>query len=55
MKFYLIANLMYLVLQNNFLQYVVKELVAKTLVYIAFTVNRFFAQHLIELLQSKGI
>ncbi|MBQ2645278.1 serine/threonine protein kinase [bacterium] len=50
-----IANLMYLILQENSLPYVVKELAAKILVYIANTVNRFFAQHLIESLQSKGI
>lgn len=50
-----IANLMYLVLQENSLPYVVKELAARILVYIAYTVNRFFAQRLIESLQSKGI
>ena len=46
---------MYLILQENSLPYVVKELAAKILVYIANTVNRFFAQRLIESLQSKGI
>lgn len=50
-----IANLMYLVLQEDSLPFVVKELAAKNLRYIAYTVNRFFAQHLIESLQSKGI
>ena len=46
-----IANLMYLVLQEDSLPFVVKELAAKNLRYIAYTVNRFFAQHLIESLQ----
>ena len=50
-----IANLMYLVLQENTIPYVVKELSANILVYIAYTVNRFFAQRLIESLQNKGI
>ena len=46
---------MYLVLQENSLPFVVKERAAKILRYIAYTVNRFFAQHLIESLQTKGI
>lgn len=50
-----IANLMYLILQENTIPYVVKELAANILVYIAYTVNRFFAQRLIESLQNKGI
>ena len=33
----------------------IKKLAAKILVYIANTVNRFFAQRLIESLQRKGI
>lgn len=50
-----IANLMYLILQENSLSYVVKELAAKILTHIANGVNRFFAQRLIESLQKKGI
>ncbi len=50
-----IANLMYLILQENSLSYVVKELAAKILAHIAHGVNRFFAQRLIESLQKKGI
>ena len=46
---------MYLILQENSLPYVVKELAAKILTHIANWVNRFFAQRLIESLQKKGI
>lgn len=46
---------MYLILQENSLPYVVKELAAKILTHIANGVNRFFAQRLIESLQKKGI
>ena len=50
-----IANLMYLILLENSLSYVIKELAANILAYIAHTINRFFAQRLIKSIQKKGI
>ena len=50
-----IAQFAYRILLENAFQYVVKELAANILKYIAYDINRFFAQRLIEELKQHGI
>lgn len=48
------AKFAYNILKADF-QYSVKEIAAKMLQYIAFIVNRFYAQDLIEMLKNEGV
>lgn len=50
-----IAHFVYVILLENAFQYVVKELAANILKFIAYDINRFFAQRLIEELKQQGI